>query len=455
MKRLSIKMRVTLWYTLLMLLLSALVLGFMVFISEHIAQSDAQEALVQGVDANMEEVEYEDGELDIEGDFIYLKNGVSTLVYSQDHQLMGGYLPAGFASDEPFVDGTVRGVQSDGGQFYVYDRLVTFKKHDGVWLRGIVQADGSTGIMGTVLKAAFVLLPFIVLLASLVGYQIARNSFRPVERITRAANAISEGSDLSRRIGLGEGKDELYGLAAAFDHMFSRLEASFEEEKRFTADVSHELRTPTAVILSQCEYALAHASTQEEYRAALEAVNRQAFRMSRLISRLLAFTRLEQGVEKAEFEETDVSELMTMICEEQKSIAGKGIALWQEIEPGLHAAVDRTLITRLLDNLIANAYQYGKEKGNVWVGLRRDNDMLRITVKDDGIGIPAEHLDKIWNRFYQADPARIADEKGSAGLGLAITKQIAKLHGGDATVESTPGEGSLFIITFPIKKRGA
>lgn len=455
MKRISIKLRVTLWYTLLMLVMAAVVLGFMVFISEHIAQNDARAALMQGVDANMKEVEYDDGELDIEGEFSYLKNGVSTLVYSADMQLLNGYPPGGFFSDEPFADGTVRSVESNGRQFYIYDRLVTFKKHDSVWLRGIASADGSTGIMSTALKAAFVLLPFIVLLASVVGYQIARLSFRPVERITRAANTISEGSDLSRRIGLGTGKDELYRLAAAFDHMFSRLEASFEEEKRFTADVSHELRTPTAVILSQCEYALSNASTPQGCREALEAVQRQALRMSRLISRLLAFTRLEQGVEKADFEETDVSELVDMICGEQVERAVRGIALHRDIESGLRAAVDRTLFTRLLDNLISNAYQYGKEGGHIWVGLSRDNDMLRLVVRDDGPGIAAEHLDKIWNRFYQADASRTGDGQGGAGLGLAIVRQIAKLHGGSATAESTPGAGSAFTAIFPIKKSGA
>lgn len=449
MKKLTIKMRMTLWYSALMLLLVAVVLGFMAFVSDNLAAGSARAALTGAVEANLDEVEYDDGELEIDDDFAYLSGGVSSVVYTAGGELAAGHLPEGFATTAALEDGTVRSVSAGGRQFYIYDRLLPNREYGDLWIRGVVAADGSTGILGTVTTAAFILLPFIVLVAALVGYQIARRAFAPIEQITRAANAIGEGSDLSRRINLGDGRDEIHRLAATFDGMFARLEASFEEERQFSSDVSHELRTPTAVILSQCEYALAHAATAEEYREAVETVERQAQRMSRLITQLLAYTRLEQGVDKAAFEQTDLSELVTLVCEEQAAACPKSISLEAEVEPGICVEADRSMLVRLLSNLIANACQYGRQGGRVTLRLWREAGGVRLSVADDGIGIPPEHLGRIWNRFYQVDPARSPGQSGSMGLGLAMVSQIARLHGGRMEVQSTPGAGSVFTLVLP------
>ena len=449
MKKLSIKLRVTLWYSLLMLLLAGLVLGFMGVVSEHLADNSAKNDLTRVVEENMEEVEYEDGEIEIDDDFAFFKSGVSSIVYSSRGQLVDGHLPKGFKTDEPLQDNNLHVVSSGGQTFYCYDRLINSQEE--LWIRGIIAVDENAGIIGNILRAAFFLLPFIVLIAALVGYQIARISFRPIDRIIHAANEISEGSDLTMRIGLGEGRDEIHRLADTFDHMFRRLELSFEEEKQFTSDVSHELRTPISVILSQCEYSLEHASTEGEYREAVETVKRHAVRMSQIVSLLLTFTRLEQGVERADFEDTDLGELVGMICEDQTGSGMKGIRLSVEIEPDIHARVDRTLITRLLSNLLSNAYQYGREGGSIRVMLCREGNAIKLSVSDDGIGIAAEELDRIWSRFYQVNPARTAEESGSMGLGLAMVKQIARLHGGEVRAESTLGKGSTFTFTFHIR----
>jgi signal transduction histidine kinase len=451
MKKLSIKLRVTLWYSLLMLLLAGLVLGFMGVVSEHLAENSAKNDLTRVVEENMQEVEYEDGEIEIDDDFAFFKNGVSSIVYSSRGQLVDGHLPKGFRTDEPLQDNNLHMVSSGGQTFYCYDRQIISQEEEELWIRGIIAVDENAGIIGNILRAAFVLLPFIVLIAALVGYQIARISFRPIDRIIHAANEISEGSDLTKRIGLGEGGDEIHRLADTFDHMFRRLELSFEEEKQFASDVSHELRTPISVILSQCEYSLEHASTDGEYREAVKTVKRQAVRMSQIVSLLLTFTRLEQGVERADFEDTDLGELVGMICEDQTGSGTKGIRLSVEIEPDIHVRVDRTLVTRLLSNLLGNAYQYGREGGSIRVVLRREGNAAKLSVSDDGMGIAAEELDRIWNRFYQVNPARTAEESGSMGLGLAMVKQIARLHGGEVRAESTLGKGSTFTFTLPIR----
>lgn len=450
MKKLSIKLRVTLWYSLLMLLLAGLVLSFMGFVSEYIAENSAKDDLIRIVEENIKEVEYEDGEIEIDDDFVFFKNGVSSIVYSSKGKLIDGHLPKGFQAEEPLQDNNLHVVSTGGQKFYCYDRWISIEE-EGLWLRGVIAVDENAGIIGNILRAAFVLLPFIVLIAALVGYQIARISFRPIDRIIHAANEISEGSDLTKRIGLDGGRDEIHRLADTFDLMFRRLEISFEQEKQFTSDVSHELRTPISVILSQCEYSLEHASTEGEYREAMETVKRQAVRMSQLVSLLLTFTRLEQGMERADFEDTDLGELVGMICEDQAGSGTKGIRLSMELEPDIHARVDRTLITRLVSNLLSNAYQYGREGGSIRVVLCRERNEIKLSVSDDGIGIDAEELERIWSRFYQVNPARTAEESGSMGLGLTMVKQIAKLHTGEVRVESILGKGSTFTVTFPIK----
>ena len=448
MKKLSIKMRITLWYSILMLVLVALVLGFMVIISDNITSSSARGSLSRIVEANMDELEYDDGEIDVDDDFDYVSGGVTCLIYTGGGVLVGGYMPDDVETDAALEDGNLRTITSNGNHYYIYDRMI--RDDDGVlWIRGIIATDGNAGVIGTVTTASFILLPFIAVAAAIVGYQIAKRSFRPVDKIIQSANEISEGSDLSKRIDLGEGNDEIHRLANTFDHMFSRLETAFKDERQFTSDVSHELRTPTAVILSQCEYALAHASTEEEYREAVETIARQTERMSRLISQLLSFTRLERGVDRGTFQETNFSELVEVVCEEQEEIAKKHIALKAEIEKDIYARIDNSMIISLLSNLISNAYKYGRESGNILVKLQKVGNEAHLSVSDDGIGIPQESLGQIWNRFYQVDPSRATNENGSMGLGLPMVNQIARLHGGRMDVRSELGRGSTFTFIMP------
>lgn len=450
MKKLSIKLRMTLWYTLLMLIISALMLGFMLTISGSVAESAATKELAAAIADNAGEVEYDDGELEIDDDFLPLSNGIYSALYTEDHVLVYGQVPAGFTADIAFESGGVRTVEQNGRSYYVYDMALTFQGYGTLFLRGVMAADSGAAAVNSIIRTAFITLPLIVALAALGGYFIARRSLRPVEDIRRAADDISEGGDLNTRIDIGKGKDEIHRLAATFNRMFSRLEGSFLGEKQFTSDASHELRTPTAVILAQCEYALACAQTPEEYREAIEVIHRQASRMSRLIAQLLAFTRMERGLEVGDFARENVSELVSLICEEQAAANGRGIRMFTDIEPGIHARIERTLFSRLLINLISNAYKYGKDGGTVRVAFHAANGEATLSVADDGIGISAEDQAKVFRRFYQANPSRTPEENGGMGLGLAMVEQAARLHGGRVALTSEPGRGSVFTVVFPL-----
>ena len=172
--------------------------------------------------------------------------------------------------------------------------------------------------------------------------------------------------------------------------------------------------------------------------------------MRDLIAQLLQMTRLEQGTQRANYEQADLSGLVEVLCAEQPALP-HGVTIRADVQPGVEAWLDVTLISRLLQNLIDNAARYGRENGHIWVTLRRVEGEVLLSVRDDGIGIPADRLERIWQRFYQVETARGAG--GGAGLGLTMVRQIAALHGGTVTVDSREGEGSCFTLRFPAERR--
>lgn len=200
-----------------------------------------------------------------------------------------------------------------------------------------------------------------------------------------------------------------------------RLERSFEAERQFTSDASHELRTPVAVILAGLDHG---QPTEEDYRQSVDVIRRQGQQMSRLIGQLLHITRLEQGTQKLQLETADLSQLVEVLCEEQAHLAPEGTTLAVHTQPDLLVNGDVTRLSRLLTNLISNAYRYGKPNGHVWVDLRREGQWAVLSVRDDGSGIAPEDRERIFQRFYQVDAAR---GKDGSGLGLSMVQQAARL----------------------------
>lgn len=305
----------------------------------------------------------------------------------------------------------------------------------------------SLSMRKNIFELFFMILPFFVLLAAVGGYFIVKRTLNPISHITDAARNISGGRDLTKRIGIPFANDEVSRLANAFDHMFARLERSFEAEKQFTSDASHELRTPTTVILAQCSYAKKHADSLEEYQEAIDVIDRQARKMSLLIERLLDMTRLDLGTQKLVMETVNLSEMACVLCEEQDT-GVRGISIIPWIDEGITIQADPFLISRVITNLLDNAQKYGKEGGHIFFRLSSFGAVVILEVEDDGIGIEAGELDKIWKRFYQVGASRDAD--AGLGLGLSMVQQIVELHGGKIIVESILGCGSCFTVRLPV-----
>lgn len=469
----SIKWKMTLWYTLLMVLILAVVIVFMLYISKTVAENREQSLLKSVVERNADEIWYEFGRLETFG-FVTYSDGVYLQIYDDDGTLLRGYSP--FTVETGMLeDGTIRTFSAEGEPIYLYsiwvmDAGYLFYKNaagaasgepggatgemaqaKGVWVCGMLPAGSLDNILGSVIRLAFFTLPILVLLAFFGGWFIASRSLAPVRRIIETAQEISGGDDLSRRLEIGTGRDEIHTLAGTFNDMFTRLERSFMSERQFTSDASHELRTPAAVILAECGMAKRQGDDLAELRQSMDVIERQARKMSALISRLLMFARLDQGTQKTESGDVDLSALTSAICEEQAAITERGIRLESNIQPGVQVTGDEQLLIILIQNLISNAGKYGKPNGHIWVDLHADEELAWVIVRDDGIGIAPEKLPMIWNRFYQADKAR-SNRDGSLGLGLSMAREIARIHNGQLTAESVPDEGSSFIFSMPLAK---
>ena len=399
------------------------------------------------VAAGWREIDADDGEIEIDDDLEYFKDGIYLSVYDAGGVPLYGSVPRDFDNSAVFAPDQLRTIPSMQKSWYVYDEQNTIYGYGTVWIRSVSAANQVDSTISTLYRLALIVLPFFVLFAAVGGYFITRRAFQPVRRIIQTAREIGEGNDLSRRIALGQGRDEVYTLAAEFDSMFARLEKAFEREKQFTSDASHELRTPTTVIISQCEYALERAKTLDEAREALHAILNQAEKMAVMISQLLMLARADKAHGKMQFETVNLSDLAMMVVEQQQENASmRHIQLETHIEPDLEMQGDETMLMRVWINLIENGVKYGREGGWLQVTLQKKQGLIIGCVQDNGIGIAPENLEKVWERFWQADSARSAS---GAGLGLSMVKWIVQAHGGNIQVESVLGQGSAFTFSFP------
>ena len=288
----------------------------------------------------------------------------------------------------------------------------------------------------------------VVLLAGVGGMFLANRTLQPVDHITDIAREIGEG-DLSRRINI-QSEDELGRLASTLNRMIARLEEAFQKQRQFAADASHELRTPLAIIQAESSLALDKKRTQVEYRRSLDLVSQEVTYMSEIIGKLLLLARNDAGIEPLNLQEVNVKDLFTELSSDVEALAQeKGVAFNLGPMDNLTVKGDRFRLRQLFLNILDNAIRYTPSGGTVSSLLVRKNGSALVSISDTGMGIPAEELPFIFDRFYRVDKARSRPD-GGLGLGLAIASSIAKLHGGGIEVESQVGKGSTFQITLPL-----
>ncbi len=460
MKNWSIKARVSLYYSAFLLVIAALMILFLFLTTDTAVQNVTEERLQQAVRESANGISYFENSIEIDPDFDFYSQGASILLYGPQGTPLAGTAPTGFPSQIPLASDTFQTVQNGRDHWLVYDLLVSHPDATSLWIRGIYLTDNTTAAIRLLHRIALIALPTLFLAAVLGGWLVTKRAFAPVDAMRRAAAEISAGNDLSRRLELPAHRDELYQLAETLNQMIERLQKAFENERQFSSDVSHELRTPIAVILSYCDYALSRERAPEEYRKSLENIQTQAKRMSALCAQLLELSQNLRAANALQKEEVSLSLLCDSICEELSLAAEKRrIRIRPELPEDLTAQVDETQWMRLLINLVNNAIRYGREGGEIRVTLRRippedpqalaGRETVLLQVADDGPGIPADKLDKIFTRFYQADESRHAGKDSGFGLGLSYVKWIAEAHGGTVSVESQLGKGTSFTVRIP------
>ncbi len=288
-----------------------------------------------------------------------------------------------------------------------------------------------------------------VVLCSAMGYVIAQRGMRPIERVTATARRVRS-STLHERIDTTDLPAELRALAATFNEMLDRLEESFEQISQFSADVAHELRTPISNLRGELEVALGKHRPADEYRDILGSALEECVRISRVIQSLLFLARAETGAADAHHDTIQVRQEIEAVLEfYEAAAADAGVTLHVEGKADFAACFDRTLFQQAVGNLVANAIAHTPPGGRVTIRPGSDGALLRIEVADTGRGIAPEHLPHVFDRFYRADRAR-SGSGGNLGLGLAMVRSIATLHGGRVTISSQVGQGTRVMLEAPL-----
>jgi heavy metal sensor kinase len=257
------------------------------------------------------------------------------------------------------------------------------------------------------------------------------------------------GSNLNRRLEIGNAAEELAILAASFNELLARLDQSFEAMRRFVADASHELRTPIAVIRGEADVALSHDRGAAEYKESLAIVLDESRRLSRLVDDLLNLARADAGRVKLEVQEFYFNELLAECCRSMQTLASASDVALECCSPGdVQFRGDEGLLRRLVINLLDNAIRYTPPGGKVSAELEAGPARVLIRISDTGAGIPPEAAPHVFERFYRADKAR-SRQDGGFGLGLAIVKWIAEAHNGTVELTRNAGPGTTFMVTLP------
>ncbi len=474
----SAKTRLAIWVTSMVLIISAMVLTFVLVLNRQTLPEDPKRYLINVVMDNFNDVEFDNGRLEWDDLSVY-KRGVYCSYYDEEGNLLLSANEEGMDfSDLEFEDNVTRIATVNDIEYFVYDKYVDMDVA-GIWIRGVTRTDSHYGIMDTIIHLTLIVLPLILIITFLGAYFISTRTFLPMEKIIATANSINDADDLTDRINLKRGTKEMKKLSRAFDRMFERLEKLFDSERQFTSDASHELRTPTAIILAECDRAKRKDLSKEQYAETIDSIQEQGQRMNQLIDELLGITRLQQGTERFPLHKGDLSEFVSLCAEDFAVQDDRGISLDVDIEEGIEAPFNASLMSRVIYNYLQNAYKYGRDNGHVKLTLKKEvyekgidkeskeniNDKKEkkdkkdrkdkekaencvvLAVSDDGIGISDENKEKIWNRFWQVDTSRGVE--GGSGLGLSMVKGIADLHKGKVDVESTEGEGSTFYFILP------
>ncbi len=479
----SAKIRLTFWYTGVLALVLALFAGLTYLLFSYTLQSQTKQTLNEiaavfetTVNRELDDEDRRAGKIfdsaeiseavrDAAAELGF--KGYRVFVFSADHRLLAatkiadGDSPVTAESAENLIrtlssnpNAGFSYFENEGETFrvYFYPIKLSNQNYDLLVLHSLAE---QRELLARIGYAFLISVPLALLAASFGGYFLAKKSLSPIAEMSRAAEAITV-KNLHERLPVENERDELGMLAGKFNELLSRLDKSFEQQRRFMADASHELRTPVAIVRGEAEVILSKENRRPtEYRETLVIVQSEAERMTRIIEDLFTLARVDAGQQPLQKTAIYLDEILGEAFKSFRTVAfERGVSLDFEMPEPMEFSGDAQLLRRLFSNLIDNALKHAT--AHVEVTAERRAGFYEINISDDGAGIPNAEQPHIFERFYRADKARSRNAEttagSGAGLGLAISKFIAEAHGGVLELAASDATGSVFTARFAAEK---
>lgn len=442
----SIVSYISSYYFLCLVLLAVFMVVSMQLMLDALVRYDIKNTIEKELRRNRKCIHVSDGNISMDEDFVFKRDGFYFQIVDKDgllqygkyqKNLKGQIIPVNFKK--------VRQVKANRKVYYVLDRTLVKGKY---YLRCVVSRDKVSGSYRYARYFTMAWALLVLLLAVLIQILLKRRLQKPVHQIVDQASKIGNDKNLAARINYDGNLYELQMLSDANNRMLDQIAEMFREQKQFSSDLAHELKTPITVLKAQVHDINKHIADERQVREGLTVLDRQADRMSRIISQMLHLSRLDQGRVILDPEQMDIREIVDSVCEDleirgEKSISFVVTAAHREL------TMDISLMTIVIQNLIENAVKYSDENKTVWISSEAQEGFYHLVVRDEGCGIAAEHQEHIFERFYRVEKT---GEVEGFGLGLPLALQIARMHGGTITVESTPGKGSTFTLQLNDEK---
>lgn len=385
--------------------------------------------------------EAEHNQIEVNPTFLQVADINGKIVFRSTNLLKDQFLNSPSKKEVTFYNGEIGGQKIRLGQFPILNEA---GENIGQLTIAISQQESSI-ILNNLIWVLLISFPVVLIVQFVASSLAASRAIQPVHHLINSASGIGD-SNMSTRLILPEHKDELYELTKTINELLARIEASMLQQKQFTSDASHEIRTPLSAIRGTLEVLIRRQREPYIYEEKVADVIAQVDRLDLLLEQLLQLARIESDFALAKNETINLLQISSELMKKWELVASKEkIKLHLNISEDAAITGDRLYMELILDNLLSNAIKYGKVNGNVFV--QWNNNARTLTFKDDGIGISAENLSKIFNRFYRADESRSSSVIGN-GLGLSIVKKLADLQQINLTVMSKPGAGSSFILKF-------
>jgi two-component system heavy metal sensor histidine kinase CusS len=458
MRRLSIGVRLALWYFALFAVAQVVFGAGMWFILRHNLYDIVDDGLEGQVDdlknfmeaqkkdvsiAKLQEEVTETYTLEHSGDYLELYAENDALLYRSE------FLQKHPVTMEELYGRKSRNFRIAGRPFRFTRQTLTANGHVLTATIG-VSTDDVVETLSLFRSYLFMFAPLLFLIACGGGYWLSRRALAPVDALVLTARDIS-GANLNSRLPKLDTGDELQRLSDTLNEMLARIETAFLRVTEFTADASHELRTPVSLIRTEAELALRRSRGEAEYKESLRHILLEAERTTNLIEQLLALARADSGRETLDMQPVDLRVTVRSVAESWQQVAGiRNLQFSASIGDGDSFVLgDETVLRRLVNILVDNAFKYTPSPGSVALSLEHQGESAVIVIQDSGVGIAEDEHGKIFERFYRVDKARSRAQSG-AGLGLAIAQWIVTQHRGSISIKSQPGSGSTFCVRLPM-----